>query len=48
MIIYIYIYIYIYTHTYTFIVRENKIVLVSVSEAVMGGGKRKMLENDKY
>jgi hypothetical protein len=29
--------------------RENKIVLVSLSEGTMGGGRgKKMLENEKY
>jgi hypothetical protein len=32
---------YIYTLTHTYIVRENKIVLVSVSEGTKGGGSDK-------
>jgi hypothetical protein len=34
--------------TYTYSDRENKIILVSLSEEVMGGRRKKMLENEKY
>jgi hypothetical protein len=44
MIIYtyiLYIYIYIHTHTRIYSERENKIVLLGLSEGTMGGGRRK-------
>jgi hypothetical protein len=44
----IYLIIYMYICTYIYIVRENKIVLVSLSEGAMGGKKFKMLEIENY
>jgi hypothetical protein len=43
----IYIYIYIHTHIQIYVVRENKIVLVTLSEGTTGGGReREMLDNE--
>jgi hypothetical protein len=39
---------YIYTLTHTYIVRENKIVLASLSGLWEAGEVKKMLENEKY
>jgi hypothetical protein len=40
--------IYMHIHMYTHSDRENKIVLVSLSDGATIGRRKKMLENEKY